>query len=103
MRNLATLEKGIRHIKQIRDVEKTLTKLAHAVDPYHTNYMSLGLFETAYIELLKEALDDTSDWISYFVYDCEMGEKPKKVTPKNEKSFELKTLKQLYALIIYDK
>jgi hypothetical protein len=58
--------------------------------------------ETLILDILKEAMDDKADWISYWLYDCEMGTKKigKGITDgKTKKSVPFKTAENLYDCI----
>ena len=54
----------------------------------------------SYITLLNQQVNDTSDWIYYFLYDCNCGNTPKEVSI-GTKVWNLKDIKTLYRVIIW--
>lgn len=65
------------------------------------NYISFGRYETLVVRSLESAMEDTSGWISYWLYDCECGKKSLgKVTNKEGKNIPMKTISNLYDCII---
>jgi len=52
----------------------------------------------SYIELLEKVLEDDSHWISYFVFDCEMGAEEREITI-NKIPYKLNSITSLYDLI----
>lgn len=95
------LTKAIKVIKKYRAIEKELEKTFGKLNDNH-NYGMLSNFETDYMALLKVAFKDEHDWISYFIYDCDMGENPLEITFKDGKKIKLKTVKQLYWLLTHE-
>jgi hypothetical protein len=85
-------------VKDYRKIEKELEKAFGGLNENH-NYGMLSTVETQYLTLLKIAMNDEHDWVSYFIYDCEMGTKPKEITFKDGTKLKLKTVAQLYKLI----
>lgn len=63
------------------------------------NYISFNRYETLVVKSLKFAMNDTFDWISYWIYDCDCGKKDMKITDKNGKKIPIKTLSNLYNLL----
>lgn len=53
-------------------------------------------------KMLAELTYDSSDWISYYIYELNWGESWKEgmVTDKNGKDIPLKTTKDLYNLLL---
>ena len=97
MSDFITLQNGINHIKKIREADKKLSDAFSFVDT-NVRFISLDWIEDDYIKLLSITLNDTYDWISYYVYECDFGKKKREVTVKG-KPFELRTVRQLYKLI----
>jgi hypothetical protein len=92
------LHEQIKILNYYRRVEKELEKTFGMITENHT-YGLLGRVETNHLALLKIAMNDEHDWISYFVYDCDMGKAPKEITFKDGKKLKLATTQQLYKLI----
>lgn len=97
MSNFQTLQNGINHIKKIREADKKLSDAFKFLDS-NIRFVSLEWVEDDYVKLLSITFNDTYDWISYFVYECDFGKKKREVTVKG-KPFELRTVRQLYKLI----
>ncbi len=58
-----------------------------------------------YISLLSKMMNDTDEFISYYVFDCEDGKKPMSVEiPNGEGTIEilLDSVDQLYNLIVWE-
>ena len=64
------------------------------------NHICFGRYETLVVRSLEFAMNDTSQWISYWLYDCNCGRSPMKVTDKNRKNVPMKTIKDLYKCIV---
>ena len=84
----------------LRKDEDNVNKAMRKFNP-DFGYFSLGRYETLFLQAMKEAMNDNSDWISYFVYDMSFGKdaKEKSVTDKNGKGIPIKTLDDLYNII----
>ena len=95
-----TFKKLMNEFIALRKDEDRLCNAMQKFDP-DFGYFSLGRYETLFLQTMKEAMNDTSDWISYFVYDMSLGKdaKQKSVTDKNGKGIPIKTLDNLYNLI----
>ncbi len=64
------------------------------------NYISFGRYESLVTKALKFAMGDTSDWISYWIYDCDCGKDAEnKIKSKEGKNIPIRTLGNLYDLI----
>lgn len=63
------------------------------------NYISFGRYETLVLDALKVAMNDDSDWIGYWVYECDCGKRDMKVTDKGKK-VPMKTISNLYDCIV---
>lgn len=92
---------AIEHIKQHNDLEGNLCSALEAMSP--ENYCSAFIYskyEMLTIDLLKEALslDESNDWIEYFIYDLEFGTKFKLgcVVEADGKAIDLSTAAALY-------
>lgn len=57
----------------------------------------------AYQNMLEKAVGDNSDWISYWLWECDMGKKPQGWSKKGEQAMRpMKTLKNLWDAIQID-
>lgn len=82
--------------EDIRDVDLALKKL----DPDFGGFY-ISRCTTLIVDCLKSAMNDKDDWISYYIYELEWGNKWKKGTvTDNKKDIKLKTLDDLYNYII---
>jgi len=95
-----TFKKLMNEFIALRKDEDRVNDAMKKFDP-DFGYFSLGRYETLFLQAMKEAMTDTSDWISYFVYDMSFGKdaKEKSVTDKNGKGIPIKTLDNLYNII----
>ncbi len=96
---LEHLQQAIDHVEYIRECNKKLNE-AFSMLNEDNNYGMLGNLESSYVSMLKNAFDDTTDWIPYFIYDCSLGKEPREIVLKDGKKMKLKTVKQLYQLLI---
>ena len=96
--------------KQFEDLINELVSIKRAEDKLNTafkqfepdfNYICFGRYETLVVKSLELAMNDTSSWISYWLYDCGCGKNSVgKVKDKHGKVIPLKTIKDLYNCII---
>lgn len=96
---LEVLEEGIRKMKELDEIEDAFKKPLAMLNPDSFNFLALSKCATDYLWFLKELFRDESDWISYFLYDCEQGKRPMEITFKSGKKMKLKTVRQLYYLL----
>lgn len=97
--NKQILKEGIEYIKKVHEADKIITTSLRFLNE-DFNYFTFGWIESRYLKLLKDVMKDDSDWISYYIYDCKFGKKPMEVIYKSGKKIKLKTINQLYDLII---
>lgn len=90
--------KIINELVSIKNDEENLNKAFKKFEP-DFNYISFGRYETLIIRSLELAMNDTSKWISYWIYDCYRGKKDMLVKDKNGKKVPLKTPNDLYECI----
>jgi len=66
------------------------------------NYVCFGRYESLIVKSIKIAVGDEYDYLSYWLYDLDLGRNAKKgsVTDKNGKSIPIKTISNLYDLIV---
>ena len=66
----------------------------------HRPWITLGdKLNTAYINLLMEMVGDTGEWINYWMYECDMGQKPMSWTDKDGNDHRIETLTDLWTAI----
>lgn len=77
------------------EICKAITSFCNDSCFYDTKYATKGL-----LELLKSTMEDTSEWIEYWLYELDCGRKykPSSVT-HDGKPTKLKTIADLYALL----
>lgn len=65
------------------------------------NYVCFDRYERLIVSLLTIAMNDKYNWISYWLYDLDCGNKarPNTVKEKTGKNIPCKTIKDLYNLI----
>ena len=56
-------------------------------------------YETKLIELLKVVMNDTGDWIEYFIYEKKFGARTDLTVTEDGKEIPLNTAEDLYDLI----
>lgn len=80
--------------------EEALNKAFQKLNP-DFNYISFGRMETLIVDAIKEAMGDKDDWIGYFIYELDWGNKAKKDSVQVKgKNVPCKTLENLYDLIV---
>lgn len=96
-------ENHIQNIVQLIDFENNLQSLIHS---YRKNdeemiEISFPTLMTNIIELLAILTQDTNDWISYWIFELECGNKYKDgcVKDKNNNDIPLKTIKDLWDIL----
>lgn len=87
-------------LMSIKKDEEALSKAFKKFEP-DFNYISFGRYETLVIDTLEIAMNDTGEWISYFLYE-RRGEFTKKkiISDKNGKNLPLRNFDDLYNLIV---
>ena len=90
--------KLMKEFVSLKKAEDDLNKAFKILEP-EFNYLSFGRHEALITDILKEAMEDKYDWISYFIYDLDCGKKARKITDSNGKHIPLKTLNDLYNII----
>lgn len=94
------LRLGIAHLE---DLEKKGGNLSDALKDIYPdfNYFSFGMVESAYVDLLEQAMEDTSQWIQYYIYEAEYGKRKPEVTMQG-KEFVLEDVNTLYEIMKLD-
>jgi len=83
--------------------EDNLNKAFKKFEP-DFNYISFVRYESLIVKTLEASLDDTSSWISYWLYDLDCGKNAKHGTVKSKegKNIPIKTAGNLFDLIKSD-
>ena len=96
--DLETFKRAIDCIRLVRERDEALRKL-------HSKYMSkagvdelANHMESRLVEALSYAVCDTGSWVSYFVYDCDLGADPKEVRIRG-RQYKLRTVDMLWKII----
>lgn len=78
------------------EICKAITSFCNDSCFYDTKYATKGLFD-----LLVSTMKDTSEWIEYWLYELDCGNKyrPSSVTDVRGKPIKIKTIADLYALL----
>lgn len=103
-KTLKELEEGIKKIKELRKIESSVKVVVGLLEGRNSDglaFATLSKIETDYIWFLGKMFDDEFDWISYFVYDCELGTDAKTVTTKEGKKIKVDSVKKLYWLLTH--
>ena len=88
--------KAINELLALKNDEEELRKAFKKFDP-DWNSISFGRYETLVVNILKDAIDDKYDYISWWLYE----DVEKKVW-SDDKEFILETPQQLYKYIRFD-
>ena len=91
-------------MEEFISLRKAETKLNDALKEFNSdfNYFSFGRWETMFIRTLEFAMNDKDEWISYFIYDLELGESDLTVKDPVKIGGEpvsIKTISDLYNLL----
>lgn len=77
--------------------EELLDEAFKKLDP-DFNRLGFSRHETLITKILKITFDDQVDWIGYYLYECNYGENPLKVS-YGDKKIKLKTIDQLWDIL----
>ena len=91
----------IKLMTELVSIKKAEDNLNTAIKNFEPDFsfVCFGRYETLVVRSLELAMNDESNWISYWIYDCDMSKKDMKVTDKKGKKIPIKTLSNLYDLI----
>ena len=93
-------ETFIKLMTELASIKKAEDNLNTAFKKFsHFNYISFGRYEELVVRSLEFGMNDKDRWISYWIYDCEMGKEDMNVKDRNGKKIPTKTLTNLYNLI----
>jgi len=90
----------MKELISIRKDEKNLNEAFKKFEP-DFNYICFGRYETLLVKILQIAMKDKSDWIGYWLYECDCGENKlvNSVKDKDGKKIPIKKLSDLYNCI----
>ena len=101
---MLTKEQFIKSIIELKQIEEDLEDVHQALQKLDPDFggFYLSRVSTLVIDLLQSAMNDESEDISYFIYELDWGGKWKKgaYTDKDKKDIKLKTIEDLYNLLI---
>lgn len=107
---MITFDEFNRYINAIKDEEELQDKITDAVSEYNQKQnMSVCLVipsqDYVIVDLLAKIMDDKNEWISYWVYELDCGKSYKDgcVTDKDGGIIKLKTIKDLWNLLMSEK
>ena len=106
-----TKEQFKRHLTRLVELKKEVEKIEDVMrnSPLRDNFsgglLGINWYEDLSINILSDAMDDKFNYLSYWIYELEMGTKWKKgtITDTNDKDIKLKTINDLYNCIINNK
>ena len=55
-----------------------------------------------YIDLLQVMCEDKFEWVSYFIWECDLGKEPKEIEIENKK-YLLNSVEMLYEILLKSK
>ena len=89
-------------MEELISIKNDESKLNDAFKKFEPNfsYISFGRYESLIVETLEIAMNDTAEWISYFLYErkCKFTNE-KIIKNKNGKNVPLRNYNDLYNLI----
>lgn len=108
MKPIITYEEFESYIDELKSIDEFQTKLDTLITSYNNSgrvkaeYIHLPTLFDSMIELLQKATGDTSEYISFWVYELDFGRKYKDgcVQRENGESVPLKTTMDLWKKII---
>jgi hypothetical protein len=57
----------------------------------------------SYVEMLSEAVGDKDNWISYWLWECEMGKRKMAWSDQNGRDYSIKSIRSLWKTIQLNK
>ena len=93
--------KILTELVSLKKDEENLNKAFEKLEP-EFNCVSFSRHESLIIRLLEIAMNDKSNWIEYWIYECDCGKDAEKggVRDKDGKDIPIKTMDDLYNLLI---
>jgi len=88
---------------ELVSIKKAEDNLNDALKRFEPDFSRISheRYETLIVRSLKIAMNDKWNWISYWIYDCDMGKKDTKAVVNDEK-MPLKSLSDLFNVIKAD-
>jgi len=97
-----TKQKFKQFLLELMDIKKNEDELNEVLKKFNPdfNHIYFSRHETLIVDLLKEAMDDKYEWISYFLYERDGKFTTKKIiSDKNGKKIPFDNMDDLYDLI----
>ena len=97
---LKFLKEGLEIVRLIRRKNEFLESFSHTIQDGNGVVIFLDDVEAKIVNLLKETLGDSSDWIGWWLYEKDWGKKEGlSAFDKNNKELPSTTVEDLYNLI----
>lgn len=97
-----TKKNFIKYIKELERLKKVERKVSDAMQELGTDFNGFYLerHELLIVDILVDAMNDTDEWIPYWLYELDYGKKAKRSSvTKNGKNIPIKTINDLYNCI----
>ena len=91
-------EKYMLEIKDQINKERKLDEALHEMSPDFGGFSTESI--NLEVELLKRLMLDDEDWIGYYIWEADWGETFDRVWDKDNNEIPLKTLEDLYNIIV---
>ncbi|MFA6089956.1 MAG: hypothetical protein WC755_08925 [Candidatus Woesearchaeota archaeon] len=100
-----TKKEFIDTMKKFIELRKFEEEINAVVRKFDQNFsiLSVDKYEDLFVKTLTFAMNDEHNWVSYWIYDCDMGTNTRlmnSVKDMNGKKLQIKTLSNLYDIII---
>lgn len=100
---IATLQEFIKLFEPILRWDKEYSEQAVALQKlYPSSYVTPegGFLLDSYISLLEKYMKDTEQWISYYIWECNLGKNPKEICIDKGNKYIIDSLEKLYGIIV---
>lgn len=92
---------AISNIKKFMIEQGKLYAILRVICPSSQNVCEFGNeFLYDYIKLLEKAVNDQSNWVSWFIFENDFGEKGLKIELSNKKKYKITSEKLLYDICL---
>jgi len=92
-------DQAMQNIQSYLDERKKLTAVLDVISPTSTGVVEFGgKFLDDYIALLSYAVNDKSEWIAWYCWECDFGTKPLNIII-NKKPHMIDSIQKLYNII----